>query len=151
GYQFCIHVQTGGLTINKTVVGLDKNGLNELKDKLTFEVKGNNGYEQTVTFNVNVWTYTPNGDGSYTCTYNLDVITDSYTVSESGYENITNYLFDSTKSTTQVTNINVTTSGATADLTNTYTPADGYLKIVKKIEGGAAFNDGRDTFTFKVT
>lgn len=149
-YQFRIHVQKGGLTITKTVEGLDENGLNELKDKLTFDVTGNNGYEQTVLFNATGWTYTPNQDGTYTCTYTLDVPTGTYTVTESGYENITNYLFDSANSTTQVTNINVTTSGATAALTNTYTPADGYLTINKVINGDA-FGDGRDTFNFKVT
>lgn len=149
GYQFRIHVQKGGLTINKTVVGLDENGLNELKGKLTFEVKGNNGYEQTVFFNAPGWTYTPNQDGTYTCTYKLDVPTGTYTVSESGdYQNITNYLFDKGNSETSAT-ANVTKDGATAALTNTYTPADGYLTINKKIKG-EAFNDGRDTFTFKV-
>ena len=151
GYQFRIHVQKGGLTINKTVVGLDENGLDELKGKLTFEVKGDNGYEQTVFFNAPGWTYTPNQDGTYTCTYKLDVPTGTYTVSESGdYQNITNYLFDNDNSKTSATD-NVTKDGAIVDLKNAYSPADGYLKIVKKIEGGAAFNDGRDTFTFKVT
>ena len=150
GYQFCIHVQKGGLTINKTVVGLDENGLNELKGKLTFEVKGNNGYEQTVPFNVNGWTYTPNGDGTYTCTYKLDVPTDDYTVSESGdYQNITNYLFDKGNSKTSAT-ASVTKDGAIVDLKNTYTPADGYLTIKKEISG-TPFGDGHDTFNFKVT
>ena len=151
GYQFRIHVQKGGLTINKTVVGLDENGLNELKGKLTFEVKGDNGYEQTVPFNVNGWTYTPNGDGTYTCIYKLDVPTGTYTVTESGdYRNITNSLFDDKNSTTTDDKIIVTKDGANAILKNTYTPADGYLTINKEIKG-EAFNDGRDTFTFKVT
>ncbi len=150
GYQFRIHVQKGGLTINKTVVGLDENGLNGLKGKLTSEVKGDNGYEQTVLFNAPGWMYTPNQDGTYTYTYKLDVPTGTYTVTESGdYQNITNYLFDKGNSKTSAT-ANVTKDGATAALTNTYTPADGYLTINKKIKG-AAFNDGRDTFTFKVT
>lgn len=148
-YQFRIHVQKGGLTITKTVEGLDENGLNELKDKLTFDVTGNNGYEQTVLFNATGWTYTPNQDGTYTCTYTLDVPTGTYTVTESGYENITNYLFDSANSTTQVTNINVTTSGATAALTNTYTLAEQTLKIYKNLSGFA--NEGKPVFSFKIT
>ena len=150
-YQFRIHVQKGGLTITKTVEGLDENGLNELKGRLTFDVTGNNGYEQTVLFNATGWTYTPNQDGTYTCTYTLDVPTGSYTVTENGYENITNYLFDSSSSTIKVENVVVTTTGAPAALKNVYTPADGYLKIVKDIINGTPFGDGRDTFNFKVT
>ena len=149
-YQFRIHMQKGGLTINKTVVGLDENGLNGLKGKLTFEVKGDNGYEQTVFFNAPGWTYTPNQDGTYTCTYKLDVPTGTYTVSESGdYQNITNYLFDKDNSKTSAT-ANVTKDGAIVDLKNAYSPADGYLTIKKEISG-TPFGDGRDTFNFKVT
>lgn len=149
-YQFRIHMQKGGLTINKTVVGLDENGLNGLKGKLTFEVKGDNGYEQTVLFNAPGWMYTPNQDGTYTCTYKLDVPTGTYTVSESGdYQNITNYLFDKDNSKTSAT-ANVTKDGAIVDLKNAYSPADGYLTIKKEISG-TPFGDGRDTFNFKVT
>lgn len=148
-YQFRIHMQKGGLTINKTVTGLDGAAINDLKNKLTFTITGENGYTQNVPSSNLNWTYNQQ-DGTWTGIYKLDVPTDDYTVSESGdYQNITNYLFDKGNSKTSAT-ASVTKDGAIVDLKNTYTPADGYLTIKKEISG-TPFGDGRDTFNFKVT
>ena len=140
---------TGSLTITKTVVGLDSTALAELKDKISFVVKDNSDkIVATINKDSKGWdTAWSENKFSYTLE---NLPTGTYTVTESGYNDITNYIWqpgDITATGTVVYNAD----GTTAALTNTYTPADGYLKIVKKIEGGEAFNDGRDTFTFKVT
>ena len=139
---------TGSLTITKTVVGLDSTALAELKDEISFVVKDNSGeIVATIKKGSEGWdTAWSENKFSYTLE---NLPTGTYTVTESGYNDITNYIWqpgDITATGTVVYNAD----GTTAALTNTYTPADGYLTINKKIKG-EAFNDGRDTFTFKVT
>ena len=138
---------TGSLTIGKTVKGLDDTALTELKNEISFEVKDSTGKViQTISKTSENWDAAWSGS-NFTYTIN-DLPTGSYTVTESGYNDITNYIWTESSISVKVTVENGKT--ATAALTNTYTPADGYLKIVKEIEG-TSFGDGRDTFNFKVT
>ena len=137
---------TGSLTITKTVVGLDSTALAELKDELTFAVTGPDGYNNEIKFSDEGWTSTDNRTFTYTL---KDVPTGTYTVTESGHNDITNYIWQ-TGETTATGTVVYNAAGTPAALTYTYTLADGYLTIQKEISG-TSFGDGRDTFNFKVT
>ena len=139
---------TGSLTITKTVVGLDSTALAELKDEISFVVK-NSADEAVATINKDSEDWNAAWSGS-NFTYTIENLpTGTYTVTESGYNDITNYIWQES-ATTATGTVVYNAAGTPAALTNTYTPADGYLTINKEIKG-EAFNDGRDTFTFKVT
>ena len=139
---------TGSLTITKTVVGLDSTALAELKDEISFVVK-NSADEAVATINKDSegWNAAWNGSNF---TYTIENLpTGTYTVTENGHNDITNYIWQ-TGGTTATGTVVYNAAGTPAALTNTYTPADGYLTINKVINGDA-FGDGRDTFNFKVT
>lgn len=139
---------TGSLTITKTVVGLDSTALAELKDEISFVVK-NSADEAVTTINKNSEDWNAAWSGS-NFTYTIENLpTGTYTVTESGYNDITNYIWQES-ATTATGTVVYNAAGTPAALTNTYTPADGYLTIEKEIEG-TPFGDGRDTFNFKVT
>lgn len=145
----------GNLTITKTFSGVESLPSN-------FAIKVSDSVNAPVdTLTLQDATYNPE---TKTYTWTLENLNeDTYTVTETG-TNVDNMVLTATMKVTDkdaatLENVKDTTAKvkvadnetSTVDITNTYTPADGYLKIVKKIEGGAAFNDGRDTFTFKVT
>ncbi len=145
----------GNLTITKTFSGVES-----LPSNFAIEVSDSvNAPVDTLT--LQDATYNPE---TKTYTWTLENLNeDTYTVTETG-TNVDNMVLTATMKVTDkdaatLENVKDTTAKvkvadnetSTVDITNTYTPADGYLKIVKKIEGGAAFNDDRDTFTFKVT
>lgn len=139
---------TGSLTITKTVVGLDSTALAELKDEISFVVK-NSADEAVATINKDSEDWNAAWSGS-NFTYTIENLpTGTYTVTESGYNDITNYIWQES-ATTATGTVVYNAAGTPAALTNTYTPADGYLTINKVINGDA-FGDGRDTFNFKVT
>lgn len=150
-----IRKNPGNLTITKTFSGVES-----LPSNFAIEVSDSvNAPVDTLT--LQDATYNPE---TQTYTWTLENLNeDTYTVTETG-TNVDNMVLTATMKVTDkdaatLENVKDTTAKvkvadnetSTVDITNTYTPADGYLKIVKKIEGGAAFNDGRDTFTFKVT
>lgn len=144
----------GNLTITKTFSGVEslpsnfaievRDSVGTLVDKLTLEEAA----------------HTP---GTNTYTWTLENLNeDTYTVTETGTD-VENMVLTATMKVTDkdaatLDNVKDTTAKvkvadnetSTVDITNTYTPADGYLTINKVIEG-IPFNDGRDTFTFKVT
>lgn len=139
---------TGSLTITKTVVGLDSTALAELKDEISFVVK-NSADEAVTTINKDSEDWNAAWSGS-NFTYTIENLpTGTYTVTESGYNDITNYIWQES-ATTATGTVVYNAAGTPAALTNTYTPADGYLTIKKEISG-TPFGDGRDTFNFKVT
>lgn len=139
---------TGSLTITKTVVGLDSTALAELKDEISFVVK-NSADEAVATINKDSEEWNAAWSGS-NFTYTIENLpTGTYTVTESGYNDITNYIWQES-ATTATGTVVYNAAGTPAALTNTYTPADGYLTIKKEISG-TPFGDGRDTFNFKVT
>lgn len=138
----------GDLTINKTVTGLDEEALAELKDEISFVVK-NSADEAVATINKDSEDWNAAWSGS-NFTYTIENLpTGTYTVTESGYNDITNYIWQES-ATTATGTVVYNAAGTPAALTNTYTPADGYLTIKKEISG-TPFGDGRDTFNFKVT
>lgn len=139
---------TGSLTITKTVVGLDSTALAELKDEISFVVK-NSADEAVTTINKDSEDWNAAWNGS-NFTYTIENLpTGTYTVTENGHNDITNYIWQ-TGETTATGTVVYNAAGTPAALTNTYTPADGYLTIKKEIFG-TPFGDGRDTFNFKVT
>ena len=140
---------TGSLTITKTVEGLDDTALTELKDEISFEIKDSTGKViQTISKTSKNWDAAWSGSNF---TYTIENLpTGTYTVTESGYNDITNYIWQES-ATTATGTVVYNAAGTPAALTNTYTPADGYLTINKVIINGDAFGDGRDTFNFKVT
>lgn len=139
---------TGSLTITKTVVGLDSTALAELKDEISFVVK-NSADEAVTTINKDSEDWNAAWNGS-NFTYTIENLpAGTYTVTENGHNDITNYIWQ-TGETTATGTVVYNAAGTPAALTNTYTPADGYLTINKVINGDA-FGDGRDTFNFKVT
>lgn len=139
---------TGSLTITKTVVGLDSTALAELKDEISFVVK-NSADEAVATINKDSEDWNAAWSGS-NFTYTIENLpTGTYTVTESGYNDITNYIWQES-ATTATGTVVYNAAGTPAALTNTYTPADGYLTIKKEISD-TPFGDGRDTFNFKVT
>lgn len=144
----------GNLTITKTFSGVES-----LPSKFAIEVRDSvNTLVDTLT--LQEATYNPE---TKTYTWTLENLNeDTYTVTETGTD-VENMVLSATMkvtdedvqtqetvedTTAQVKVANNKTS--TVDITNTYTPADGYLTIQKEISG-TPFGDGRDTFNFKVT
>ena len=144
----------GNLTITKTFSGVDNLPSN-------FAIKVNDSVGTLVdTLTLEEAAHTP---GTNTYTWTLENLNeDTYTVTETGTD-VENMVLSATMkvtdedvqtqetvedTTAQVKVANNKTS--TVAITNTYTPADGYLTIKKKISG-TPFGDGRDTFNFKVT
>lgn len=144
----------GNLTITKTFSGVES-----LPSNFAIEVSDSvNAPVDTLT--LQDATYNPE---TQTYTWTLENLNeDTYTVTETG-TNVENMVLSATinvtdNDTTTPETVNKTIAKvkvadnetSTVDITNTYTPADGYLTINKEIKG-EAFNDDRDTFTFKVT
>lgn len=144
----------GNLTITKTFSGVESLPSN-------FAIKVSDSVNAPVdTLTLQDATYNPE---TKTYTWTLENLNeDTYTVTETG-TNVDNMVLTATMkvtdedvqtqetvedTTAQVKVANNKTS--TVDITNTYTPADGYLTIQKEISG-TSFGDGRDTFNFKVT
>lgn len=149
-----IRKNPGNLTITKTFSGVES-----LPSNFAIEVSDSvNAPVDTLT--LQDATYNPE---TKTYTWTLENLNeDTYTVTETG-TNVDNMVLSATinvtdNDTATPETVNKTTAKVkvadnetpTVDITNTYTPADGYLTINKVIEG-IPFNDGRDTFTFKVT
>lgn len=149
-----IRKNPGNLTITKTFSGVES-----LPSNFAIEVSDSvNAPVDTLT--LQDATYNPE---TQTYTWTLENLNeDTYTVTETG-TNVDNMVLTATMKVTDkdaatLDNVKDTTAKvkvadnetSTVDITNTYTPADGYLTINKVIEG-IPFNDGRDTFTFKVT
>lgn len=149
-----IRKNPGNLTITKTFSGVES-----LPSNFAIEVSDSvNAPVDTLT--LQDATYNPE---TQTYTWTLENLNeDTYTVTETG-TNVDNMVLSATinvtdNDTATPETVNKTTAKvkvadnetSTVDITNTYTPADGYLTI-NKVINGAAFNDGRDTFTFKVT
>ncbi len=144
----------GNLTITKTFSGVESLPSN-------FAIKVSDSVNAPVdTLTLQEATYNPE---TKTYTWTLENLNeDTYTVTETGTD-VENMVLSATMkvtdedvqtqetvedTTAQVKVANNKTS--TVDITNTYTPADGYLTIQKEISG-TSFGDGRDTFNFKVT
>lgn len=150
-YQKSYHVhltvvrKPGDLTITKTFEGIDTppNGFN-------IQVKDGDELIKTLTLE----NADSNENGVYTWTI-TDIPETTYTIIENGTDvtdMVLNATFDGAASSSGTTATVEVKGGEekTVAITNTYNPADGYLKIVKKIDG-TSFGDGRDTFNFKVT
>lgn len=149
-----IRKNPGNLTITKTFSGVDN-----LPSNFAIKVKDSVG-TLVDTLTLKEAAHTP---GTNTYTWTLENLNeDTYTVTETGTD-VENMVLSATMkvtdedvqtqetvedTTAQVKVANNKTS--TVDITNTYTPADGYLTIQKEISG-TPFGDGRDTFNFKVT
>lgn len=144
----------GNLTITKTFSGVEK-----LPDNFAIEVRDSvNTPVDTLT--LQEATYNPE---TQTYTWTLENLNeDTYTVTETGTD-VENMVLSATMKVTDKDaatpeTVNKTTAKvkvadnetSTVAITNTYSPADGYLTINKVINGDA-FGDGRDTFNFKVT
>lgn len=147
-----IRKNPGNLTITKTFSGVEnlpstfaievKDSAGKLIDTLTLDDASLDGntYKWTLE-NLNEDTYTVTETGTDVENMVLSAtmkVTDEDVQTQETVEDIT----------AQVKVANNKTS--TVDITNTYTPADGYLTIQKEISG-TPFGDGRDTFNFKVT
>lgn len=138
-----IRVNKGDLLITKTIEGLSKDEITALENTLVFTYTNvKDGTMGKVAFKdmklVN--------DVYQATVKNLDANAE-YTVTETGYQ-VDGY--DCT--TSQPTGPVVIPNGgtATAAFTNTYTPSNMELTIVKNIQG-APYGDGRDMFSFKIT
>lgn len=144
----------GNLTITKTFSGVES-----LPSNFAIEVSDSvNAPVDTLT--LQDATYNPE---TKTYTWTLENLNeDTYTVTETGTDvedmvlSATMKVTDEdvqTQETVEDTTAQVKVANnktSTVDITNTYTPADGYLTIQKEISG-TPFGDGRDTFNFKVT
>ncbi len=147
-----IRKNPGNLTITKTFSGVEN-----LPSTFAIEVKDSAGKL------INTLTLDDASLDGNTYKWTLENLNeDTYTVTETGTD-VENMVLSATMkvtdedvqtqetvedTTAQVKVANNKTS--TVDITNTYTPADGYLTIQKEIFG-TSFGDGRDTFNFKVT
>lgn len=126
-------LKSGSLTIEKVISGnLSQSDFDELKESLTFEVKGD---KYTNTFTLDDFTIKP-ADNAINGTYSItidNIPVGSYTVTESGYE-VADYDWKKVETTVDVT----VTSGTTpvkASFTNNYTRQTGSLIITKTVEG----------------
>lgn len=143
GFTITNNRDTGSLTIEKTVEGLDDTALAELKNELKFTVTKPDGTTQEISFK----DFTL-GNGVYTYTLK-NVPTGSYTVTETGYDTLEKYSWVE-KDSTATANADVTKGAtATAALTNVYIGKDGTLNINKVVTGFA--NNGKPVFDFKLT
>ena len=138
-----IRVNKGDLLITKTITGLSESEIETLKDTLVFTYTNvdNPNDKDTVHFaEMNLV------NGVYQATVkNLDANA-KYTVTEAGYQ-VDGYDCTTSQPTEPVVIPNGET--ATAAFTNTYTPSNMELTIVKNIQG-VPYGDGRDTFSFKI-
>lgn len=139
----------GTIVIQKTVTGLenDSAALEELKAELSFEVTGPNGYKQTESFNE----FKKNPvSGVYELTIS-DVPVGSYTVTESGYDQLE--LYNWVENGSEITDNAMVTGGSTgtAALANVYEKATGSLTITKNLIGDLKKGDEKAVFTFKIT
>lgn len=144
----------GNLTITKTFSGVEslpsnfaievRDSVGTLVDKLTLEeaahTPGTNTYTWTLE-NLNEDTYTVTETGT-----DVENMVLSATMKVTDEDVQTQETVEDTTAQVKVAN----NKTSTVDITNTYTPADGYLTIKKEISG-TPFGDGRDTFNFKVT
>ena len=149
-----IRKNPGNLTITKTFAGLDEGVVPE---NFAIEVKASNGtLIDTLTLDE-----ATKADGVYTWTLeNLNE--DTYTVTETGTDvdgKALKAAYEVTDSSDDTLESGNTTSAevfvannetSEVNFTNTYTDAEGVLKITKVITG-SSFNDGRDVFNFKIT
>lgn len=139
-----IRVNKGDLLITKTIEGLSEDEITALEDTLVFTYTNvdNPNDKGTVHFaEMNLV------NGVYQTTVkNLDANAE-YTVTETGYQ-VDGYDCTTSQPIEPVVIPNGGT--ATAAFTNTYTPSNMELTIVKKIQG-VPYGDGRDMFSFKIT
>ena len=149
-----IRKNPGNLTITKTFSGVEslpsnfaievRDSVGTLVDKLTLEeaahTPGTNTYTWTLE-NLNEDTYTVTETGT-----DVENMVLSATMKVTDEDVQTQETVEDTTAQVKVAN----NKTSTVDITNTYTPADGYLTIQKEISG-TPFGDGRDTFNFKVT
>lgn len=147
--------KTGTLTIEKTVEGLSDAALEELKNEISFTVRGGKLDNSPIVIDSKSKGWANAWEGS-TFTYNVTLpVTDvtgmqKYTVTESGYEGVTNYDWVAAGSVTEQANIEVTeTSSGEAKLTNVYKASIGDLTITKKLESWNNFKGDEVTFIFK--
>ncbi|WP_337575027.1 VWA domain-containing protein [Fournierella sp.] len=139
-----IRVNKGDLLITKTIEGLSESEIETLKDTLAFTYTNDDNPNDKGTVNFSEMNLV---NGVYQATVkNLDANAE-YTVTETGYQ-VDGYDCITSQPTGPVVIPNGGT--ATAAFTNTYTPSNMELTIVKKIQG-APYDDGRDMFSFKIT
>lgn len=147
-----IRKNPGNLTITKTFSGVEnlpstfaievKDSAGKLIDTLTLDDASLDGntYKWTLE-NLNEDTYTVTETGT-----DVENMVLSATMKVTDEDVQTQETVEDTTAQVKVAN----NKTSTVDITNTYTPADGYLTIQKEISG-TSFGDGRDTFNFKVT
>lgn len=141
----------GYLTVEKTVTGLgnDLEALEELKNTLTFTITNDEGQEVAeINKSTDGWEDAWTGNSfSYTLPDVLPV--GSYTVTESGYDQLELYKCTSTTDTATAQ----VSAGKTAKapFTNSYERATGSLKITKNLKGDLKKGDTQAVFTFKIT
>ncbi|WP_270913786.1 DUF7604 domain-containing protein [Allofournierella sp. CML151] len=139
-----IRVNKGDLLITKTIEGLSESEIETLKDTLVFTYTNVDNPNDKGTVNFAEMNLV---DGVYQATVkNLDANA-AYTVTEAGYQ-VDGYDCTTSQPTEPVVIPNGGT--ATAAFTNTYTPSNMELTIVKNIQGNP-YDDGRDMFSFKIT
>ena len=140
---------TGTLIIKKTVIGLenDSAALNELKDELSFEISGPEGYA-TQTIQASDTDKVQWSDAVATITLSK-VPVGSYTVTESGYNDVEGYIWQ--EATIKASDIVVKDATTTLELKNEYTPANGDLLISKTLTGINTTMGDDVTFIFEIT
>ncbi len=147
--------KTGTLTIEKKVEDLSDTGLAELKNEISFTISGGNLEKPIVISSETVYTWDQCWDNN-TFTYGVILpVTDvagmpKYTVTESGYKNITNYEWVGIDSVAKQENVTVTESGPnTVTLKNAYKASIGDLTISKELTSWNNFKGDEVTFIFK--
>lgn len=135
-----VQVQSGKLIINKTITGLDKDSLTNLKDKLQFVVTKQDG---TKIGTYDLKNAVKNYDGSYTIKIE-NLIPGEYTVAETNQE-ISGY----TVQTEGLGKIDIPSGGtATVNITNKYTHEDKTLTVKKIVDGN--MGDKSKSFKFEL-
>lgn len=149
-----IRKNPGDLTVTKTFAGLEAD---QIPSEFAIQVKASNGTlidtltldKATLKDDTYTWTLENLNEDIYTVTeINTDVdnkaLNVAYTVTDSSDDTL------ESGNTTSAEVFVANNETSEVNFTNTYTDAEGVLKITKVITG-SSFNDGRDVFNFKIT